>query len=147
MTLANPKAESEFLMNELYPFAEKMLIERGEFHPFGGFISQTGKMVHFSVVVKARPLNERAKLGKLIEGLRGQAVIGARAIGHVSNVSLPLKNGKARDAIQVNLEHRHGLCAEMFFVYELEPEKCVTVLDTFAQEGHRTFFPESAEKS
>jgi hypothetical protein len=39
-----PKAECEVLMKEVLLFAEHMLREHGEFHPFGGTILHDGRI-------------------------------------------------------------------------------------------------------
>src|SRR5437588_831558 len=44
--MATPKEDCEKLMNSLLPFAEKMLREHGEFHPFGGAMKPDGDIVH-----------------------------------------------------------------------------------------------------
>jgi len=40
-----PKAECEVLMKEVLAFAERMLRDHGEFHPFGGIIQRDGGSV------------------------------------------------------------------------------------------------------
>src|SRR5437016_5989234 len=40
-----PKEEVEKLMNEVLPFAQKMLAAHGEFFPYGGYIDSKGKTV------------------------------------------------------------------------------------------------------
>jgi len=40
------------LLNNLLPFAERMLREHGEFYPFGGSITPDGR--HISIGAKAR---------------------------------------------------------------------------------------------
>lgn len=43
-TRKTAKADCEALVSVLVPFAEKMLREHGEFHPFAGGLSKTGKV-------------------------------------------------------------------------------------------------------
>lgn len=39
------KQEAEQLLNDVLPFAKRMLAEFGEFHPFGGMLTSAGELV------------------------------------------------------------------------------------------------------
>jgi hypothetical protein len=44
-SVSDPKSESEALMNEAIPFAEKMLEKHGEFYPYGYVMKPSGEIV------------------------------------------------------------------------------------------------------
>ncbi|MFD0739973.1 hypothetical protein ACFQZQ_11870 [Lysobacter koreensis] len=134
------KKQAEGLMNELLSFAEKMLNEHGEFHPFGGYLRASGAVVH--VGVESSPDNSKSqqKIDALIESFKQLATQGkAIAFGIAVDVKLPRDDGSKSDAIEVLLEHQEGYCAEVFFRYEIGAEG-VEVTDTIAQQGERIFF-------
>ena len=59
--MAHPDLDA--LLNDLLPFAERMLAEQGEFYPFGGSIAPDGK--HISVGAKTE--SDRPKSKELID--------------------------------------------------------------------------------
>lgn len=136
------KAEAEKLMNELVDFAEKMLAQCGEFHPFGGYLDEAKHVVHVGVDGTALASNSgHDRLGLLTNALT--SVAQARvvtAFGIVTNVSLPKDAGVTREAIKVFIEHRSGYCAEVFFIYSLANQNALKVIDTIAQAGEPIFF-------
>lgn len=117
----DPKAEAELLLNELYPFAEKMLRTYGEFSPFGGYVDATGRMVHVSLEDVDAKESGREMYNRLVDGLRKFVLEkGARACGIVVNVTLPNNNAVFKeDAIRIFLEHKDGYCADVFYCYQL----------------------------
>lgn len=139
----NAKNESERLMNELLRVAERMLKEHGEFYPYGGYIRAD------DCVVQVGPEDEdtdHPKSNDLLYILRQILAAKAearecKAVGVVFDVlvNLPGTEGKT-DAIQVNLEHSDGYCAEVFFPYELAADGRVIYGATFAQEGKPEIF-------
>jgi len=136
-----PKTEVEKLMNDLLAFAEKMLGEYGEFHPFGGYLNIAGEIVHVGV---QPPSTEQAtaqgRVSQLTNSFEVLAYEGkASAFAIATNVTLPLDNGRA-DAIKFFLEHRSGYCAEVFFRYILT-DNAVQITDITAQQGEQIFFP------
>lgn len=134
----NPKEQSEFLMNELFAFAEKMLIEYGEFHPFGGYLDSNFSIVHVGIDGHAKQ-EEQQRVDTLVNSFRG--ITGnVLAFGIATNVSLPLGSGEKANAIQVFLEHKDGYCADVFFSYELSPTDGVEIVETTAQQGEPIIF-------
>lgn len=135
------KKQVEGLMNELLSFAEKMLNEHGEFHPFGGYLKTSGAIVH--VGVQSSPDNKKAqqKVDTLIESFKKLAIQGkAVAFGIATDVKLPRDDGSKGDAIKFFLEHQDGYCAEVFFRYKAGAEGDVEISDTIAQQGEPLFF-------
>ena len=123
-------------MNELLGFAEKMLNEYGEFHPFGGYLKNSGAMVQ----VGAESGSAQEKVGHLVASFRRLASERkGKVFGVATNVTLPFDDGKKGNAIKVFLEHREGYCAEVFFRYDLSDGAKIT--DTTAQQGEPVIFP------
>src|SRR5436190_22204228 len=104
------KQECEVLMNEVRLFAERMLREHGEFHPFGGTIQSDGRVA----LVGADTGVDMPPAGDLIEvltgGFRRDAAAGnIRAAALVVNVStVPPKQQAKVGAIRIALDHRDG---------------------------------------
>ncbi|MEW6747784.1 MAG: hypothetical protein AB1486_34080 [Planctomycetota bacterium] len=140
---ANPKAEAEALLNDLLPFAKRMLAAHGEFFPFGGYMRTDGSIVH---VGAKDPTTDRPKSATLIETLTRDFRERARhreirAAAVMFDVKVLPPGGSAKtDAIQVNLEHKDSYCAEVFFPYRLGDSGALEFGQTFAQEGRRVVF-------
>lgn len=137
------KAETEYLMRDLFGFAKKMLEEYGEFLPFGGYVNVVGRLIHVGLDDSSE---RRAAEGlkRLKEGLRSIARRdGGRVFGYAVNVSLPSAVAASKSAIQFFLEHKDGYCAEVFFVYS-SSERGITVDETFAQPGECFFFADAS---
>lgn len=136
------KQESEKLMNEMLPFAEKMLREYGEFHPFGGYMKPNGEIVH----VGAEDVDTAFPTAKdLIYILRHSFQEKARAeqckaTAIVFNIAvkLPESNDKS-DAVQICLDHVDGYSVEVFFPYRIVDGELVYA-KTFAQKGEQRIF-------
>lgn len=136
------KTEAENLMNELFDFAEKMLRQYGEFHPFGGYQDNSKHIVQVGVDVKdSHDISEGDRLNLLINKFKliSQKKAGV-AFGLVTNVELPREDGGKKDAIKFFLEHEQGYCAEVFFEYNLTPQRTVEIVETSAQAGIPMFF-------
>ncbi len=138
-----PREECEKLMNAILPFAIQMLERYGEFYPCGAKVTDTGEIVHVGVMdektdhPKSQPL-----IDALVTQFREEARAGtcrATAIVYDVKVVLPGKDMKT-DAIQVNLDHRDGYSAEVFFPYNVGLSKKVDVFAPFAQKGKSEVF-------
>lgn len=129
------KSDCESLLAELLLFAEKMLSEYGEFHPFGGYLKNSGDVVH----VGAEDVSAEGTVKKLRQEFKRLAKENAgKAFGIVTNVMLPLDSGAKTDAIEFDLEHRDGYCAEVFYRYSLEGG--FKIIEITAQRGEVCFF-------
>jgi hypothetical protein len=132
-----PKQECEGLMTEVRLFAERMLREHGEFHPFGGTIQSDGRVA----LVGADTGDEMPPAGDLInvltEGFRREVAAGdIRAAALVVNVSvLPPKQQDKVDAIRIALDHRDGYAVRVFFPYHLLADAGLKVEAPFALTG------------
>ncbi len=138
----NPKEDVEQLMNEGIEFAAKMLCEHGEFYPFGVVRKADGSILHAG----AADGTEQPPSASLIEILRSnyrqEAQAGrysATAMFHDVRITPPGKSAKS-DAIQVELEHSGGYCADVFFPYTRDSGGNVSFGETFASKRDLTVF-------
>jgi hypothetical protein len=65
-----PKAECEVLMKEVLAFAEQMLRDYGEFHPFGGTIDRDGGIALVGGVVSEMEFHWRIQHSSWTRQLR-----------------------------------------------------------------------------
>lgn len=132
-----PKEQVERIFEDMLQFARKMLVEHGEFHPFGVCLASTGDMVHTGVQMDGGGDADRMKLLQLALQERKDCAI---AYGVASNVWLPQSDDVGFDAVQVFLEHRDGYCADVFCPYDLSRDDPLIVAEIFAQRGDPVFF-------
>jgi hypothetical protein len=142
----NAKKESEKLMNDVLPLAERMLREYGEFYPYGGYLKPSGEIVHVGANDEDTEYpKSKDLLYVLRDSFSAMAKAGeckATAIVFDVRIDLPVTHKKS-DAIQVSLEHADGYSAEVFFPYEIGEDRRVTYGTTFAQEGNYGIFGKS----
>jgi hypothetical protein len=138
----NPKEDVEQLMNEGFEFAAKVLREHGEFYPFGIVRKADGNIQH----VGAADGTEHPPSAALIEILRStyrqEAQAGrysATAMFYDVRITPPGKSAKS-DAIQVELEHSGGYCADVFFPYTRDSAGNVSFGEIFASKRDLTVF-------
>jgi hypothetical protein len=135
------KKESERLMNDLLPFAEKMLKEHGEFHPFGGAIKSDGSIVHVGASAGEEFPRGKDLVGMLKESFREQARRGEISVAAiVANVSVePPDSDNKVDAAEVAIDHRDDYAVRVFFPYVIS-EGQVSLGAPFASESERFAF-------
>jgi hypothetical protein len=133
------KSQTEHLMNELLEVAERLLLEHGEFHPFAGYLLTDGTVTQVGLDMHEElRRSDKERVRQLERALRSVAnTMSPTAIGLVTNVSVPSADGVIYDAIEIDLEHRAGYCAEVFFGYELHvaPDRALSFTATTAQAG------------
>lgn len=115
-----PKEETEALMNAGIPFAEQMLSEHGEFYPYASAMRPTGEIAKVGYTDgNEHPAPSDVRDG-LIASLRRSAERGEfKAIAIFTDVRVqPPSSDTKTDAVQVELEHRDGYSATVFFPYE-----------------------------
>lgn len=139
MTTAQDEAES--LLQEVMPFAEHMLKERGEFFPFAGALTPKGE---FLPIVGYESLGQAPdELIDLLSGrLREGAVAGeyaATALVYNARVTPPRASDEI-DAISAELEHRDGYAATLFFPYALNDDEA-ELPEPFGTSQSRGIFP------
>ncbi|WP_286071279.1 hypothetical protein [Stenotrophomonas sp. 57] len=135
-----PKEQVEKMLEDILNFARKMLVEHGEFHPFGVYLASTGDMVHAGVKMNGGGAAGRMRLLQLALQERKDCAI---AYGIASNAWLPQNDESGLDAVKVFLEHRDAYCAEVFCPYDLSKSDPLIVSEIFAQEGDAVFFSSS----
>jgi hypothetical protein len=138
-----PKRDVELLLNELLPFAKQMLERYGEFHPFGGFLSTGGSVVHAGIdPTRSEHPDATDLIDSMTEDFRRRAERGEIvATGIVADVRVPSPSEpEVMDAIQLRLEHRDAYAAEVFVPYRIEVGRSPTYLELFAQKGRRVVF-------
>jgi hypothetical protein len=136
------KQESEKLMNEMLPVAEKMLREHGEFFPYGGYMRVNGEIVHVGIQdYEADHPKSQDVLDDLRRSLREVARTNAcKATAVVFDVAVKLPRTDCKsDAIQVCLDHVDRYSAEVFLPYRLVANE-VVYEETFAQAGQHDIF-------
>lgn len=116
--MAHPDLDQ--LLDALLPFAQKCLVERGEFYPFGASLSRAGDLVLQAAHAGDDPPPALEGLATLEGILRTQAANGEiRAAGLCVAVrTQPLGHTKKIDAIHVGLEHQTGESVSVFLPYE-----------------------------
>jgi hypothetical protein len=138
------KQESETLMNAIFPLAERMLKQYGEFYPFGGYMKPDGTVVEAGATDSD---TDRPKSKDLIYVLRVSFQELARtqqckAVAVVFDTFVTLPNSTRKsNAIQVSVEHADGYSVEVFFPYQIIDDQIVYG-ETLAQPGeHQIFRP------
>jgi hypothetical protein len=132
-----PKAECEVLMKEMLVFAERMLRDHGEFHPFGGTIMRDGGLALVSGWTGERLPPGADVIRVLTDGFRREAAAGdIRAAALVVNVSTqPPDQSNKVDAIRIALDHRDDYVVSVFFPYQVIAEGGVKLEAPFALKG------------
>jgi len=134
---ATDKQQAEELMNDLLEFAKIMLVSHGEFHPFGGYLNSKGVITQVGMDTggssdssdKERAQLLRAHLAEIAKSP------GTTAVGVAMNVTLRAGAHELRDAVEIDLEHRSGYSAAVFFRYRVGRDDAVEIVDVTAQAG------------
>src|SRR5512146_1039366 len=136
---ATAKDEAELLVNDLLPFARRMLREHGEFWPFGGVLGRDGSITQVGAQTELMADAAPGELVELLEGaFRSDAAQGRiRAAAVVLNVTVRSR-GDA-DAILVRVDHEDGYAVSVYFPYAVSGGE-VTTSEPFATEGERFAF-------
>ena len=137
-----PKEELDELLNDILPFAKKMLSEHGEFFPYGGAITTKGEIIHIGASDGDEHPPSQNLIDVLIESFQAQAKAGAyRATAIVFDVRVkPPSSDQKTDAVQINLDHADGLSVECFLPYQIKGKGEVVYGEMFAQKGAAQIF-------
>ena len=131
--MAHPDYEA--LLNVLHPFAQQMLEEYGEFHPFGAAMQEDGKI---SMIGAQQEGEEYPKAEDLIatleSGLYEEAEQGLiKASGICVDVRVLAPGGTEKtDAVQTSLEHREDKAVKVFLPYTKNSTRKVHYGDIFS---------------
>jgi len=100
------------LMNESFPFAQRMLAAHGEFYPYAVGVSQSGEVRMFAADPGSGEHPESTDvLQELVDGLRSERDV-LRAVAVASEVRVA-----DCDAIHLELEHREGIAISVLLRY------------------------------
>jgi len=135
------KSQTEHLLQALLPFAEQMLSEHGEFFPFAGALLPSGNIAP----VTANDGREYPPSEDVIALLRVSLRERAETESFVASILVydvritPPEATGPTDAIAVELEHRSGYVAKLFFPYKLTDGN-LKLEPPFGRPGVRTVF-------
>ena len=140
--MTTPKEEAQLLVDELLPFAEKMLSEHGEFFPFGAHITADGK-IEFDA---ASDGSEHPLSNTIIQLLHDAMAQGAKTgkircsgIAYDARV-IPPGSSEKSDAVIIELEHKESYNVKVAFPYKLTG-KSAQFSQPFAMPGNHLVFP------
>jgi hypothetical protein len=139
--MAEPTDEIQELLNFLLPYAERMLIQHGEFYPYAAALDTEGELNAVGADLEDDAPDVGELLVALHEGLREQAADGAiRASGIAADVTLTdPESGETTDAVQVELDHADADAVDIFVPYETEGEG-IKFGELVAAEGREPVF-------
>lgn len=121
----------ETLLNLLISFAQPMLDQHGEFHPFAGVMDTHGK---------ARVVTGDTTESELVNTLKKNAKQGEyRSVALCKNVSITTTSGMT-DAIQIVLEHKNGQNLQAFLPYKIAKDKTITYGELFFESSEAIFY-------
>jgi hypothetical protein len=138
-------ADLDRLFDYLVKFAQKMLAEHGEFHPFGAVIGANGKLAaagsHGPESATSLSLIETLAGGFRTMATRGALI--ACGICYDVRVALPGETAKV-DAIQCRLEHSGGDAADVFLAYSKASSGHIEYGRIWGFGRERDVFPENS---
>ncbi len=124
-------------MNDLLPFAKRMLTEEGEFLPFGGHLKPDGEIVWEGAQTESERPPSQELIDVLVQGHRRLAADKQiKACGTVYDILVnPPGKAKKGDAIAVALDHVSGYSVRVVFPYRFHEDGELEVDPPFATEG------------
>ncbi len=129
------KVEAQKLFDAVIPLAKKLLLENGEFFPFGEIMKSNGEQVNLSVSNG----EERPSSSELIDLLQSHYIELAR-VGEITASALVYDViVKGSDSIAVDLDHVSGYSATVIVPYELTESK-LHIGEIFTMKGKNAVF-------
>jgi hypothetical protein len=143
--MARPDLDA--LLNTVLPFARQMLIERGEFYPFGATMKADGKIEQRGAYTGEEFPEPQELIGLLLGAYRAQAAKGElRATALCFDARTIPPQTEKTDAICVRLEHEDGEAVDVFIPYRKERQGDLTWGDLFAtRAAQRSVFSSPSE--
>lgn len=136
----NPDCEN--LINDLFPYAQKMLSEDGEFFPFGGTMAADGEISHVAVEndEECPPAEEMIALLKehFKEGAADGEFIATAMVFDI--MAVPPGKEEEQDAVAVALDHKDGFSGVAIFPYTLGGADGVEIGTPFGGPGEGDIF-------
>jgi hypothetical protein len=141
----DPKADSEALMNEALPLAEKMLAQHGAFFPYGYVMKPSGEIALVGGYDGADRPKSQIIIDLLVAGFRKDAAAGTvKATALVYDILVvPPGATEKSDAIAVALDHREDYSVVVIFPYVLRGGQ-PAMGSPFAQKGESRIFTSNA---
>jgi hypothetical protein len=141
VAMADPKADSESLLNAALPFAEKMLKEHGEFYPYAFTLRADGTTAMVAGYDGRDKPPSRDIIDLLKKGLRADAaahrIIASALVSDVETTDP--STGVKTDAISVALDHRDRYSIVVLLRYTLHDSSLI-VAPPAAQKGASDIF-------
>jgi hypothetical protein len=139
------RSDLDQLLNVLLPFAQRVLAREGEFHPFGGSLTQTREVVLVAASEGADRQPSQEVLAWLEDSLRETAAAGGvRAVGIcVDALVVPPGATLPIDAIETWLEDLEGEAVTTYLPYRRAALGNYRFGELFACEGVPHLFPNS----
>ncbi len=143
LVAADAETDVQTMLNKLLPIAEDLLLDHGEFFPFGGAMKEGGEVVTISGIDGLN--NDQPPASEVIEMLDINLRIGAEndqyyATAVVSNVNVvPPGQSEQTRAIAIMMDHRDGLSMTLVFPYVVK-ETEVELGQLFAKANERKIF-------
>jgi hypothetical protein len=141
--MPDPKSECEMLLGAVLPFAEQMLRDHGEFHPYGAAMKLDGEIVSVAVY-DGREFAPSIDTIKLLKDafIRAAYERTYKATAHAYDVRVKLPtNGEKSDAVAISLNHEDGYSVVVLFPYKIESGS-LYFGEVFAQKGEADIFPQ-----
>jgi hypothetical protein len=117
--MSDAKTHAETLLGAVLPFAEKMLADYGEFHPFGGAMRPDGEIVSIAGYDGRDCPPSKDTIELLASAFREAALAKsyiATAIVYDVRVTPPGES-EPKDAVAAELEHSDGYAVTVFVPY------------------------------
>jgi hypothetical protein len=131
--MAHPDLEK--LLNTLLPFAQQMLEEYGEFHPFGASMLNDDTITMIGAKAEGDEFPESPDLIEMLEkNMRKEAEkyeIKGSGICFDVRVIAPGETQKT-DAMQVSLEHSEAAAVNVFLPYKKDSSRKISYSEIFA---------------
>lgn len=130
------------LMNALLPFAQQMLLEHGEFFPFGAIMNHSGEIKMISAFEGGEHPPSNALIDLYTQKFHQQVINGDIRSAGICYDTLTVPPGKTEkcDAICLSLEHQSGEAVEVFIPYTKEKTGKIQYFDIFASRRTPKFF-------
>jgi len=132
------------LLDDLLPFAHKMLRKHREFLPFGGYTKVDGTIVWEGAYDgEERPLSQDL-IDMLHESHRQKAACDEiRACAVVYDIrTIPRGRSKKQDAICVDVDHVSGYSVHYIYPYKFSLFGNLVIEDDYAVQGAAGVFPQ-----
>jgi hypothetical protein len=136
------RSDLDALLNTALPFAQRMLVERGDFYPFGATMKADGKIDQTAAYTGEEFPEPQQLIDLLLGAYRAQAAkreLRATALCFDARTIPPGQTEKS-DAICVRLEHADGEAVDVFLPYRKDSGGELTWGELFAARGPAIVF-------